>query len=99
MSAYQVIGKLSPIQVLTRHGFSGSGGVTNETALCGILLPDMRNRYTTVAMRRAFQVTSNLDSNFHLILTMDWDDGFVAFLDGTHLVSFFSPGAPEAPAR
>src|SRR6188474_359439 len=59
---------------------SGSGGIgfadnATETAECRTLLTDMRNSYTTVAMRRTFQVTSNIDSSFHLMLTMDWDDG------------------------
>src|SRR5262245_34724021 len=69
---------------------SGSGGIgfadnAPETAECRTLLTDMRNSYTTVAMRRTFQVTSNIDSNFHLMLTMDCDDGFIAWLDGTYM--------------
>jgi hypothetical protein len=82
---------------------SGNGGIgfadnAPETAECRTLLTDMRTNYTTVAMRRTFQVTSNIDSNFRLVLTMDWDDGFIAWLDGNYLTSSLSPGAPAEPA-
>src|SRR4030095_11138233 len=69
-----------------------------ETAECRTRLTDMLNSYTTVAMRRTFQVTSNIDSSFHLMLTMDWDDGFIAWLDGTYVAHSLSPGAPAEPA-
>jgi hypothetical protein len=82
---------------------SGNGGIgyadnTTETTECRTLLTDMRNGYSTVAMRRTFQVTSNIDSSYHLILTMDWDDGFIAFLDGVYQAHMLSPGAPAEPA-
>ncbi|HZO86039.1 MAG TPA: hypothetical protein VFC26_12545, partial [Verrucomicrobiae bacterium] len=82
---------------------SGSGGIgfadnAPETAECRTLLTDMRNSYSTVAMRRTFQVTSNIDSSFHLMLTMDWDDGFIAWLDGAYVAHALSPGAPAEPA-
>jgi hypothetical protein len=55
---------------------SGNGGIgfadnAPETAECRTLLTDMRNAYSTVAMRQTFQVTSNMDANLHLVLTMD----------------------------
>ena len=82
---------------------SGAGGIgyadnTTETMECRTLLTDMHNAYTTVAMRRTFQVTSNIDSSLHLALTMDWDDGFIAFLDGAYIAHSLSPGAPAEPA-
>src|SRR5689334_20504536 len=82
---------------------SGAGGIgfadnANETNQCKTILSDMHNSYTTVAMRRAFQVTSSIDSTQHLSLTMDWDDGFIAWLDGAYLTHFLSPGAPAEPA-
>jgi hypothetical protein len=83
---------------LTGNGGFGYADNTNETALCQTILSDMHNSYNTLAMRRSFQVTSNLDSSLHLVLTMDWDDGFIAWLDGTFLASFYSPGAPAEPA-
>ncbi|HEU0008709.1 MAG TPA: hypothetical protein VFT34_02725 [Verrucomicrobiae bacterium] len=83
---------------LTGNGGIGYADNTNETALCQTLLSDMHNAYTTVAMRKSFQITSNLDSSLHLMLTMDWDDGFIAWLDGGYLRSYLSPGAPAEPA-
>ena len=82
---------------------SGPGGIgyadnLNETNQVKTVLSDMHNSYTTVAMRRTFEVTSNIDSALHLILKMDWDDGFIAWLDGAYLTSALSPGAPAEPA-
>ena len=45
----------------------------------------MSNKCTTVYIRRAFAIASVVDTNLHLSLTMDYDDGFVAYLDGTEL--------------
>ena len=102
-TAPQANWKTVPDSGLNGTWLSGNGGFgyadnTNETALCQTVLTDMHNAYNTVAMRRSFQVTSNLDSNFHLVLTMDWDDGFIAWLDGNFRASFNSPGAPAEPA-
>ena len=82
---------------------SGAGGFgyadnTTETSLCGTLLPDMKGLYSTVAMRRSFQITTPPVSSGHLVLTMDWDDGFIAWLDGAFLASANSPGSPAEPA-
>ena len=83
---------------LTGSGGFGYADNAAETSLCQTLLSDMRNSYSTVAMRKSFQVTSNLDSTSHLVLTMDWDDGFIAWLDGVFLASDHSPGSPAEPA-
>jgi len=83
---------------LTGPGGFGYADNTTETTDCQTLLTDMRNLYPTVAMRKSFQVTSNLDASLHLVLTMDWDDGFIAWLDGAYLVSDHSPGSPAEPA-
>src|SRR5258705_7536599 len=45
---------------------SGKGGIgyadnANETSLCQTLLNDMRNSYTTVYLRRSFQVADTVD--------------------------------------
>src|SRR3989442_988490 len=55
---------------LTGNGGIGYADNTTETTLCQTILTDMHNAYTTVAMRKAFQITSNLDSSLHLMLTM-----------------------------
>jgi len=77
-------------------GFGYADNVT-ETNQCRTILADMHNAYTTVAMRQTFQVTSNINSSFHLTLRMDWDDGFIAWLDGAYLTSALSPCPPAEP--
>jgi hypothetical protein len=82
---------------------SGRGGIgyadnPYETVLCQTLVPDMLNAYTTVALRRAFEVTGTMETNRHLTLTMDYDDGFIAWLDGNYLASANMSGAPAEPA-
>src|SRR5204862_77108 len=78
---------------------SGAGGIgyadnAPETALCQTLLTDMRNSYRTVYLRRSFVLTNDIDSLRQLTLIMDWDDGFVAYLDGAELHREFAPGLP-----
>jgi hypothetical protein len=83
---------------LTGVGGFGYADNTAETNLCRTILSDMRASYSTVAMRKSFQVTSALDPTMHLVLRMDWDDGFIAWLDGAFLASDHSPGSPAEPA-
>ncbi len=83
---------------LTGHGGIGYADNATETSLCQTILTDMRNNYTTVAMRRSFSISSVVDTNLHLQLIMDYDDGFIAWLDGAYLISGNSPGAPAEPA-
>jgi hypothetical protein len=40
---------------------------------------------TTLYIRRSFTVTASPDTNSHLYLVVDYDDGFVAYLDGREL--------------
>jgi hypothetical protein len=77
---------------------AGAGGFgfadnASETANCQTLLPDMINRYSTLYVRRSFEITGSVDPTEHLLLTMDWDDGFVAYLDGIELRRANAPGA------
>ncbi|MBM3847842.1 MAG: hypothetical protein FJ405_16350, partial [Verrucomicrobia bacterium] len=76
-------------------GYSDSAG---ETAGCATLLTDMRNSYTSVAIRRSFEVTEVPAPDARLYLTLDWDDGFIAFLNGEFLVSHNVTGQPAEPA-
>src|SRR6266436_1112197 len=70
---------------LTGNGGIGYADNTGETTNCQTLLTDMRNVYSTLYMRRQFTVSSAVDPNMHLVLSMDYDDGYIAFLDGTYL--------------
>jgi len=77
----------------TGNGGFGYADNTAETNNCQTLLPDMRNDYNTVYIRRTFTVTNAIDPGDHIRLTMDWDDGFVAYLDGGEIHREFAPGA------
>src|SRR5690349_19204531 len=64
----------------------GDNGIQNTAPNYeSTLLPDMINRYTTFFIRRTFNVASQLDTNLALMLTVDYDDGFVAYLDGVEI--------------
>src|SRR6185503_12451183 len=84
---------------------TGNGGIgystdtASETNQCQVILTDMRNSYTTVYMRRTFQIGSDVDPNLHLQLSMDYDDGFIAWLDGNYLTSANVTGAPADPSN
>ena len=52
---------------------------------CQTILGDMINKYTTVHIRRSFEVAAPISPDQRLLLTMDYDDGFVAYLDGVEL--------------
>src|SRR6185436_10474589 len=49
--------------------------------------------HTTIYIRRTFTTTPALDTNANLILTLDYDDGFVAYLDGVEVSRRNVPGA------
>lgn len=83
---------------LSGNGGFGFANNAPEISLCGTILNDMDRNYSTVAMRKTFEVTDAADPNAHLVLTMDWDDGFIAWFDGNFLVSANSPGSPSEPA-
>ena len=83
---------------LTGNGGIGYANNTPETSQCQTLLTDMLNSYTTVYLRKTFQVASAVGATNHLKLTMDWDDGFIAWLDGNVLTNALSPSAPAEPA-
>lgn len=79
-------------------GFGYSTDNANETNQCQTILSDMRNGYTTLYLRKQFQIGSAVDTNDHLLLTMDFDDGFIAWLDGSYLISANVGSAPNEPA-
>src|SRR5262245_50484365 len=54
----------------------------------------MSNRFTTVYIRKSFNISATPNTNQQLRLVMDWDDGFVAWLDGVEIAR--SPNAPGA---
>src|SRR6185436_12346252 len=79
-------------------GFGFSNNNANETNNCKTILSDMRNGYSTVFYRREFTISSPVDPTQHLLLTVDFDDGFIAWLDGVYLTNANVTGAPAQPA-
>ena len=97
-SAWQTI----PDSALDASWGNGAGGFgyadnANELALVQTQFTDMRNRYTTIYLRRSFDITNAVDASQRLALKVDWDDGFIAWLDGAYLASANCPGAPAEP--
>ena len=82
---------------------AGNGGLgysdnSAETAGCQTLLSDMLNKYSTIFIRKTFTVASAPPTNLHLFLAVDFDDGYIAWLDGAYLTNRFVSGAPAEPA-
>jgi hypothetical protein len=67
-------------------GFGYSTDTPNETNQCRTILSDMRGslpaNYSTFYIRKSFEITEALDPSMHIQLTVDYDDAFVAYLDG-----------------
>lgn len=78
-------------------GFGYADGGGPETNNCRTLLLDMKNGYTTLYIRKQFELASAPPNNARLVLRMDWDDGFIAWLDGRHLTNRNVNGAPAEP--
>ena len=74
---------------------SGPTGIGYNDADDATLLSDMRNGYTSVYARKEFELASP-NAVTTLMLTMDFDDGFVAYLNGTEVVRRFVTGTPPA---
>ena len=68
----------------------GDPGILGEATT----VPGMNELHTTFYLRREFQVSSELDAASGLFLTVDYDDGFVAYLDGLEVARANAPGSP-----
>ena len=82
----------------TGNGGFGYADNSPETVNCQTLLSDMLNSYTTLYLRKTFTISSAVAANLHLYLAMDFDDGYIAWLDGAYLTNRFVTGAPTEPA-
>ena len=65
---------------LTGLGGFGFGDGDDAT-----VLNDMEGFYSTVYIRKSFEIPAGVEPGRRVILTMDWDDGFVAYLDGVEV--------------
>jgi hypothetical protein len=92
---------LNPDHWLTGLGGFGYGETAQETSDCKTILTDMRGtaatNYSTLYLRKTFTITNALASDLHLLLRVDFDDGYIAWLDGNHLTNRFVTGAPTEP--
>ncbi len=75
----------------TKLGFKADGWKTGKTAIgynykdARTLLPDMRNNYSAVYIRSEFEVEI-ADSVSELGLMINYDDGFIAYLNGKEVL-------------
>ena len=73
---------------------TGPGGFGYEDGDDATALNVMSNRFSTLYIRREFVISNSPNTNQQLRLIMDWDDGFVAWLDGAEIArSSNAPGA------
>jgi hypothetical protein len=70
----------------------GDPGIQGEATT----LSTMMNNYSSLFIRRSFFITTPVDPNQHLQLTVDYDDGYVAYLDGAEIAR--SPNVVGTPA-
>lgn len=64
---------------------TGPGGFGYGDGDDATVLNDMLNFYNTVYIRRTFEIPAGVDPTRRVELIMDWDDGFVAYLDGVEV--------------
>lgn len=72
---------------------SGPGGFGYADSDDATVLSDMQNNYSTVYIRRTFNIASPIATNLNAQLVVDWDDGFVAWLDGVEVARQLAPGS------
>ncbi|RME92784.1 MAG: hypothetical protein D6766_09475, partial [Verrucomicrobia bacterium] len=60
-------------------------------------LPGMRGNFTSLYVRREFVAADPPAGDWRLQLTVDFDDGFVAYLDGVEVARQNVEGAPGQP--
>ena len=70
-------------------------GYGDRLDLIGTVLADMEDSYVSVYLRHTFEV-KDLDAVSALALNMDYDDGFVAYLNGIEIARRNIDGTPPA---
>ena len=76
---------------------SGPGGFGYEDGDDNTLLLVMSNRCSTLYIRKVFELPTGVDPSRPLRLTMDWDDGFIAYIDGVEVARSTNAPAGEPP--
>ena len=91
-------GTVEPPATWNTPGFDATGWLAGPSGFGygdgddNTLLADMRETYLSVYTRREFSV-ADPSSIVGLELTVDWDDGFVAYLNGQEVARRNAPGA------
>jgi hypothetical protein len=86
--------KTAPDAALDASWLTGPGGFGYEDGDDTTVLSTMSNRFTTVYIRKSFEIAEPLDPARRVALVMDYDDGFVAWLDGVEVArSSNAPGS------
>jgi hypothetical protein len=96
----QINWRTTPDGGLDETWLSGPGGFGyGDTAIQGqgTTIANMRTFHSTLYIRREFQVTNAISAAAELRLLVDYDDGFVAYLDGVELTRPNVAGAPGTP--
>ncbi len=79
---------------------SGNGGFGyGDSGILGraTVLSDMQNRYSTLYLRRSIELTNSVDPEARLQLTIDFDDAFIAYLDGVEIARSTTAPAGSPP--
>ena len=85
-NAAQANWQTAPDASLDASWLSGPGGIGySDGDDATNIQTGMSNKCTTVYIRRVFSIASPVDNAQRLALTMDYDDGFVAYLDGAEI--------------
>lgn len=91
----------NPTADWTLPGFTPTGWLSASTGIGygdgddATVLSDMRNNYTSVYLRREFTLAGSLAG---VVLDVGYDDGFVAYLNGTEIGRFNMGDAGAPPA-
>jgi hypothetical protein len=96
-SAPQADWQSVPDATLDTTWLEGPGGLGYGDGDDATVLGDMQNKYSTLYARRSFEISTQLDPTQHLVLVVDFDDGFVAYLDGREIARANAPGEAGAP--
>ncbi len=97
-----VVAPSDPADAWTKIGFDHSAGAGWLTGYSGFgygdgddetILDDMRGNYRTVYIRKEF-TPSSVPPDAIVQLVIDYDDGFVAYLNEDHVVRRHMPGDP-----
>jgi hypothetical protein len=73
-------------------GYGDPGIIGEATTVNGMI-----NVHTTLYIRKSFTVPTALETGAQLFLRSDYDDGFVAYIDGTEVARLNVPGAVGSP--